>query len=261
MKDEDRMRAMAKFKNKRMEKSKPESERDSGFSDGSSEHLSVIDRTEDSRSQAAPLVQGLSPTIIMNNAVLKQPGEARVCVKPWPVDVVPQPQVVFLQPVVPNTHTHTKHASQRRRHRKLLPIRKSYPRIAPHPGDNPLQSDSNRSSSSGKSSSSSQSESSSCSGAPVPETPGESDTRPESTDNRSHSHRDNRVKRFCNTYNILRSSGLLDITLRTKDLIRQNRRTQSELDRLREHTRMFLQALESGDLGVWRSLETSLQEQ
>ncbi|XP_039546116.1 CLOCK-interacting pacemaker [Pimephales promelas] len=249
MKDEDRMRAMAKFKNKRMEKSKPESERDSGFSDGSSEHLSVIDRPEDSR-----LVQGLSPMIIMNNVVLKQPGEGRVCVKPWPVDVVPQPQVVFLQPVVPNTHTHTKHTSQRRRHRKLLPIRKSYPRIAPHPGDTALQSDSERSSSS-------PSESGSRPGAPVPETPAESDPRPESTDDRSRSHTDNRLKRFCNTYNILRSSGLLDITLRTKDLIRQNRRTQAELDRLREHTRMFMQALESGDPGLWRSLETSLQDQ
>lgn len=32
MKDEERMRAMARFKNRRMEKSKPESERDSGFS-------------------------------------------------------------------------------------------------------------------------------------------------------------------------------------------------------------------------------------
>lgn len=257
MKDEDRMRAMARFKNKRMEKWKPESERDSGFSDGSSEHMSVI---EDSRSQVSPLVQGLSPMIIMNNVVLKQSGEARVSVKPWPVDVVPQPQVVFLQPVVPKTHTHTKHTSQRRRHRKLLPIRKSYPRIAPHPGDKPLQNN-NSSSSSVQSSSSSQNQSSSFPDAPVPETSGESDTRPESTDNRSHSHTDNRIKRFCNTYNILRSSGLLDITLRTKDLIRQNRRTQSELDRLREHTRMFLQALETGDPGLWRSLETRLQEQ
>ncbi|CAM4685922.1 unnamed protein product [Leuciscus chuanchicus] len=256
MKDEDRMRAMAKFKNKRMEKSKPESERDSGFSDASSE--------QDSRSQVSPLVQGLSPMIIMNNVVLKQ-AEARVSVKPWAVDVVPQPQVVFLQPVVPNTHTHTKHTSQRRRHRKLLPIRKSYPRIAPHPGDNPLQT-SNSSSSSVKSSSSSHSDrahnqSNSSPDAPVPETSGESHTRPQSTDNRSHSHTDNRIKRFCNTYNILRSSGLLDITLRTKDLIRQNRRTQSELDQLREHTRMFLKALETGDPGLWRSLETSLQEQ
>ncbi|XP_077096352.1 CLOCK-interacting pacemaker [Siphateles boraxobius] len=256
MKDEDCMRAMAKFRNRRMEKWKPESERDSGFSDGSSEHRSVI---EDSRS---PLAQGLAPMIIMNSVVLKQSGEARV--KPWPVDVVPQPQVVFLQPVVPktHTHTHTKHTSQRRRHRKLLPIRKSYPRIAPHPGDNPLQS--NSSSSSVRSSGSSHSdgaESNSFPDAPVAETSGESDARPESTDNRFHSHTDNRSKRFCNTYNILSSSGLLDITLRTKDLIRQNRRTQSELDRLREHTHMFLRALETGDPAVWRSLETSLQEQ
>ncbi|KAK7134115.1 hypothetical protein R3I94_015840 [Phoxinus phoxinus] len=253
MTDEERMRAMAKFKHRRMEKRKPESERDSGFSDGSSEHLSVL---EDSGSQVSPLVPGLSPMILMNSVVLEQSGEARVSVKPWPVPV-PQPQVVFLQPVVPETHTHTKHTSQRRRHRKLLPIRKSYPRIAPHPGDSPLQNSSSSSSSANSSSSShsgrAQSRSSST------QTPGASDASPEPADTRSHT--DSRIKRFCNTYNILRSSGLLDITLRTKDLIRQNRRTQSELDRLREHTRMFLRALETGDPAVWRSLETSLQEE
>ncbi|KAK7151339.1 hypothetical protein R3I93_012317 [Phoxinus phoxinus] len=241
MTDEERMRAMAKFKHRRMEKRKPESERDSGFSDGSSEHLSVL---EDSGSQVSPLVPGLSPMILMNSVVLEQSGEARVSVKPWPVPV-PQPQVVFLQPVVPETHTHTKHTSQRRRHRKLLPIRKSYPRIAPHPGDSLLQNSSSSSSSHSRSSST--------------QTPGASDASPEPADTRSHT--DSRIKRFCNTYNILRSSGLLDITLRTKDLIRQNRRTQSELDRLREHTRMFLRALETGDPAVWRSLETSLQEE
>ncbi|XP_055728216.1 CLOCK-interacting pacemaker [Salvelinus fontinalis] len=68
-------------------------------------------------------------------------------------------------------------------------------------------------------------------------------------------------KRFCNTYNILSKSGLLEITLSTKDLIRQNRRTQVDLDRLKEHTNLFLEALQTGDTSIWSKLQTSLQEE
>ncbi|XP_056437852.1 CLOCK-interacting pacemaker [Gadus chalcogrammus] len=67
--------------------------------------------------------------------------------------------------------------------------------------------------------------------------------------------------RFCNTYNILSESGLLDITLKTKELQRQNRHTQGELDRLKEHTELFIQALLSGDPGVILRLQTRLQEE
>ena len=67
--------------------------------------------------------------------------------------------------------------------------------------------------------------------------------------------------RFCNTYNILSESGLLDITLKTKELQRQNRHTQGELDRLKEHTELFIQALLSGDPGVVLRLQTRLQEE
>lgn len=68
-------------------------------------------------------------------------------------------------------------------------------------------------------------------------------------------------KRFCNTYNILSKSGLLDITLRTKELLRQNRRTQSDLDRLKEHMDLFLQALHSGDTSICVQLQARLQEE
>lgn len=71
----------------------------------------------------------------------------------------------------------------------------------------------------------------------------------------------NKRKRFCNTYNILSKSGLLDITLRTKELIRQNRRTQGDLDRLREHTNLFMEVLKSGDSTVVNQLLTSMQEE
>lgn len=291
---------MAKFKNKRMEKSKPESERDSGFSDGSSEHLSAIDQTDTedsslSRSQVSPMaavvggaLQGLSPMIIMNNVVLKQSGETAPSLKPWAfspaVEVVQQPQVVFLQPVVPQRSASVPkgHTSKRRRHKKYLPILKSYPKIAPHPGDNPLKSSSSSSASSVKSSSSFHTDCGQSSSSPLPgslpasalphDASADSDTtsveqRPESPDGRSScnsrgiSDTDNKIKRFCNTYNILSKSGLLDITLRTKELIRQNRRTQTEVERLREHTNMFMEALQTGDSGIWSKLQMSMNEE
>ncbi|XP_051953992.1 CLOCK-interacting pacemaker-like [Xyrauchen texanus] len=330
LKDEGRLRAMDKYKSKRTDKSKPDSERDSGFSDGSSEHLSVIDQadTDDaacsvgSRSRSSPLaavvggtLQRLSPMIIMNNVVLNQSRETPP-LKPWSfspaVDVVQQPQVVFLQPVVPQRTAAALNRPplKRRRHKKYLPILKSYPKIAPHPGDNPHSSSSASSSSSDSSVKSDSlsscrsqkdrrhgSQSSVTSDTPnepgslqsstrPPHTSADSNMpgcltdegqthgRPESTDKRSdppmHNSRvlhggrgdtDNKVKRFCNTYNILSKSGLLNITLRTKELIRQNRRTQTELERLREHTNLFMEALQTGDSGIWGKLQTSLLEE
>uniref|UniRef100_A0A8C6SHT3 CLOCK-interacting pacemaker b n=1 Tax=Neogobius melanostomus TaxID=47308 RepID=A0A8C6SHT3_9GOBI len=70
-----------------------------------------------------------------------------------------------------------------------------------------------------------------------------------------------RRKRFCNTYNILRKSGLLDITLRTKELLWQNKRTQSDLERLKEQTDLFLQALRSRDASICVKLQASLREE
>ncbi|XP_050994346.1 CLOCK-interacting pacemaker isoform X2 [Labeo rohita] len=299
MKDEGHMRAMARFKNKRMEKSKPESERDSGFSDGSSEHLSVVDQTEtdgasrsSSRSQASQLtavvggaLPGLSPMIIMNNVVLKQSGENPSSLKPWAfspaVEVVQQPQVVFLQPVVPQRSTPVPKGppSKRRRHKKYLPILKSYPKIAPHPGDKPPKSSSSSSTSSSSSASSVKSSSSprSQKDSPVPSAlPPPADSHTTAAERKSESvdgsprtltptlrsvDTDNKIKRFCNTYNILSKSGLLDITLRTKELIRQNRRTQTELERLREHTNLFMEALQTGDSTIWSKLQMSMQEE
>nr|XP_029487677.1 CLOCK-interacting pacemaker-like [Oncorhynchus nerka] len=364
--------------------SRTDSERDSGFSDAST--IDLTDSEDSSRTvskreaQHPPSGSGSHPSqlavlggsysnmspMIMKNVLLKQPGNNYPSQKPWgfspAVEMVQQPQVVFVQPVVSPVVSHCtisnpkEATSKRRRPKKNLPILRSYPKIAPHPGDsssssggvsscyfpasspsasshrehhhnhrNKQQRHQSRSSSCGSSGSSTPSlpppssslspspqhrltpsltDSSACSSparsslavsrsefspAPSPAltvTPSDTLTSevPEKTktlslpqptvtttnDNSCHddsNHDDNsddhdiKRKRFCNTYNILSKSGLLEITLSTKDLIRQNRRTQVDLDRLKEHTNLFLQALQTGDTSIWSKLQTSLQEE
>uniref|UniRef100_A0A3P9PME9 CLOCK-interacting pacemaker b n=1 Tax=Poecilia reticulata TaxID=8081 RepID=A0A3P9PME9_POERE len=279
--------------------------------DASSEHLSTMDTTdsEDSpqpggrqRAQAAgsgpkpsPLAvvggsySGLSPMIIMNNVVLKQNPPS---LKPWgfspAVEVVqpvgPQPQVVFLQPVV-SRQASKEAASKHRRSKKYLPILKSYPKIAPHPGDKKCTASPSLPGTPSTPSTMSpllQSRLSlpaaeTSSATPAAERPssasdalpfGHSENQALTLDcisslecSASDGNPDTKRKRFCNTYNILSKSGLLDITLRTKELLRQNQSTQNELDRLKKHTDLFLQALQSGDTSVCMKLLTSLQEE
>ncbi|TNM95110.1 hypothetical protein fugu_017869 [Takifugu bimaculatus] len=337
--------------------SQVESERDSGFSDASSEHMSTMDTTDAEDSPRPSVKQGLqasssgqpsqltvvggsysnmSPMIIMNNVLLKQPGDNPPALKPWGFSptvevvqpVVQQPQVVFLQPVVSRqASSASKEVSSRhRRPKNYLPILKSYPKIAPHPGDGSSSSGrGTASSSSSTSSSSSGSEkgsSPSCqrdkqqkgsgsasslspSAPAVPSSPhpAEADSgsasvreKPSSPVSQaqlisssaspptsvakslpvpwgdaqedtqvppdpSDSSADIKRKRFCNTYNILSKSGLLDIALRTKELHRQNRRTQTDLEQLKEHTDLFLQALYSGDASICIKLQARLQEE
>ncbi|XP_034555538.1 CLOCK-interacting pacemaker [Notolabrus celidotus] len=366
--------------------SRADSERDSGFSDTSSEHTSTMDTTdsEDSPRPAAPKGQqksgsgpqpsqltvvggsysNLSPMIIMNNVVLKQPGDNPPALKPWRFSptvevvqpVVQQPQVVFLQPVVSRQASPASKdtSSRHRRPKKYLPILKSYPKIAPHPGDSSSSSgrgtasscsSSSSSSCSSYSSSSSSTESKRGSGStsthrehcqrekqqkslcavstssasstpslpasPCPMSPllqnrlslhavdtsaSSSPTRempspavsqcelttslsftqssgskkqallvpfetPQDNDSLEDNESDTKRKRFCNTYNILSKSGLLDIALRTKELHRQNRRTQSDLDKLKEHTDLFLQAAWSNDTSIFLKLQASLQKE
>ncbi|XP_024146920.1 CLOCK-interacting pacemaker [Oryzias melastigma] len=319
--------------------SRPDSERDSGFSDASSEQMSSMETT-DSEDSTHPVVRrghrgsglavvggsysSLSPMIIMNNVLLKQPGENPPAMKPWGLNptvkvvqpVVQQPPFVFIQPVV--SRQASKGAPPRhKRSKKYLPILKSYPKIAPYPRDSSGRgsASSSISSSSGSERSSSslnsnqweasQRESTSDSPTPsLPVTAGAASPRNQSrpslqspeastpssavtqtevmTSPCSKNHplsclrpssassdqcslsdcdSDSKRKRFCNTYNILSKSGLLDITLRTKELLRQNRRSQSELERLKEQTDLFLRALQSGDTGLRLQLQASLQEE
>ncbi|XP_005170287.1 CLOCK-interacting pacemaker [Danio rerio] len=311
MKGEAHLRAMGRFKNRRMEKSKKDSERDSGFSDSSA--VDQTDADDDSRPHTSQLtavvggaLQGLQPMIIMNNVVLNQPSESSASLKPWfspAVEVLQQPQVVFLQPVVPQRSSNTPKTqlSKRRRHKKYLPILKSYARIAPHPHKSSTSSSvsSSSSTSSIRSSASNPTEHRQTDATPPvasvhpQNTPadGAKDTEcmlasqtaectlaSQSTERTLaskstectlaaqstlaiplHSETESKTKRFCNTYNILSKSGLLDITLRTKELIRQNRRTQTELDRLRKHTELFLEALQTGDAEIWSRLQTDME--
>uniref|UniRef100_A0A8C2ZTV7 CLOCK-interacting pacemaker a n=1 Tax=Cyclopterus lumpus TaxID=8103 RepID=A0A8C2ZTV7_CYCLU len=69
----------------------------------------------------------------------------------------------------------------------------------------------------------------------------------------------NKLKRFSNTYNILNKSGLLGITMRTKQLIKENKRTQGQLQQLQEQTVMLLEAQSTGDPQLWTKLQLSLQ--
>ncbi|XP_023558057.1 CLOCK-interacting pacemaker isoform X2 [Octodon degus] len=70
--------------------------------------------------------------------------------------------------------------------------------------------------------------------------------------------RQNKHRRFQNTLVVLHKSGLLEITLKTKELIRQNQATQVELDQLKEQTQLFIEAAKSRAPQAWAKLQASL---
>ncbi|KAG7333125.1 hypothetical protein KOW79_003260 [Hemibagrus wyckioides] len=53
-------------------------------------------------------------------------------------------------------------------------------------------------------------------------------------------------RRFLNTVEILSQSGLLDITLRTQELLRQSAATEQNIAQLRQHTHLLRQAVHAG---------------
>nr|XP_056702293.1 CLOCK-interacting pacemaker-like [Euleptes europaea] len=65
-------------------------------------------------------------------------------------------------------------------------------------------------------------------------------------------------RRFHNTVEILRKSGLLGITLRTKELIRQNSSTQRDLADLREQAQLLCEAVQSNDALAWTRLQEAV---
>lgn len=74
-----------------------------------------------------------------------------------------------------------------------------------------------------------------------------------------------RHRRFLNTVEILRQSGLLDITLRTQELLRQSNATERDIVQLRQHTQLLCQAASnfSGSLDgntVWKNLHQAMAE-
>ncbi|KAM8833155.1 CLOCK-interacting pacemaker a [Synchiropus picturatus] len=280
---------------------KSDLERDSGFSDASSEYLSAVELTDsEDAGRKEPLVvqdpaavhmalmggsySNLPPMIIMNNFVLKQPPQA-AAEKQWsfpsPLESMPQSQVVLLQPVVPDCNgVSTKTVPEQSRQSKV-PAPKSYPRIAPHPGDVPTK----RSGSSRMKGSSSAYEQRRHhhhhhghyrSASPQTQ-PSAASSEPadifevmNSQTSQAQTQLDqptltsvvtpNPQERFSNTYNILNKCGLLGITMRTKQLIQDNKRTQGQLQQLQAQTELLLQALDSGDPHLWTKLQLSLQD-
>ncbi|XP_059675375.1 CLOCK-interacting pacemaker [Gavia stellata] len=67
-----------------------------------------------------------------------------------------------------------------------------------------------------------------------------------------------KCRRFQNTLVVLRRSGLLEITLKTKELIHQNQVTQAELDLLKHQTQLFIEAIKNNAPQSWAELEASL---
>lgn len=316
---------------------KPDLERDSGFSDASSEYLSTVDFTDsEDAGRNGPIARqdpsgpqvavmggsyaGLSPMIIMNNFVLKQPSLVAPAEKQWgfpsPLEVMPQSQVVLLQPMVSSgsSSNSSKTDSENIRQSKSN-TPKSYAKIAPHPADAATKRVGSSRVRVSSTSSHDQRQRrhhhrhrlySSPSPQPSLQTPGKPISDFEATTNQSHvaerqqqptdkclpllagsssqppytdefrtetgsdrMHEDedqdpisvdgNKLKRFSNTYNILNNSGLLGITMRTKQLIKENKRTQGELQQLQEQTALLLEALSSGDPQLWSKLQLSLQ--
>ncbi|XP_073338468.1 CLOCK-interacting pacemaker [Pagrus major] len=74
-----------------------------------------------------------------------------------------------------------------------------------------------------------------------------------------------RHRRFFNTVEILRQSGLLDITLRTKELLRQSNTTERDIAQLRQHTELLCQAASNptgslNGLTAWEHVHRSMAE-
>ncbi|XP_029373368.1 CLOCK-interacting pacemaker-like [Echeneis naucrates] len=75
----------------------------------------------------------------------------------------------------------------------------------------------------------------------------------------------NRHRRFLNTVKILRQSGLLDITLRTKELLQQSNATERDIAQLRQHTELLFQAANNPSYGpngmaAWECLHKAMSE-
>lgn len=74
-----------------------------------------------------------------------------------------------------------------------------------------------------------------------------------------------RHRRFLNTVEILKQSGLLDITLRTKELLRQSNTTERDIAQLRQHTELLCRAASNptcslNGLSAWEHVHRCMAE-
>ncbi|KAG7223113.1 hypothetical protein INR49_015872 [Caranx melampygus] len=72
-------------------------------------------------------------------------------------------------------------------------------------------------------------------------------------------------RRFLNTVEILRQSGLLDITLRTKELLQQSNATERDIAQLRQHAELFCEAARNPNcsfngITTWERLHRAMAE-
>ncbi|XP_043119779.1 CLOCK-interacting pacemaker a [Puntigrus tetrazona] len=327
-------------------KSSSEIDRDS---DASSGYFSALDQTDfedigptSTAAQSMPTAlqvpfipgshPGVSPMIVMNNLALKQPNSMAPALKPWSLnaslDVVPQSQLLFLQPVTPAGDCTIQSSGKQKHSRKHASMQNAFPKISPQEstideGPSAINKRSNHSHAGrhqrrrcdekpfhvsslkqdapetftdydvdpdiaslgeiGRSVEDVAVENSSSRLSDLQEphtttspfslcadsflasfpqkSPKASVTESSDVENipEALSPSSSKRKRFCNTYNILNRSGLLGITMRTKELIRQNKRSQAQLQSLQAQTDLFLEAICSGDPKVWTRLQLILQ--
>lgn len=71
-----------------------------------------------------------------------------------------------------------------------------------------------------------------------------------------------RHRRFLNTVEILSQSGLLDITLRTQELLRKSAATEREIAQLRHHTQLLCQATQAcpSSPDAWNRVHQAMAE-
>lgn len=68
----------------------------------------------------------------------------------------------------------------------------------------------------------------------------------------------NKDRRFQNTLDVLRRSGLLSIAMKTKELARLNQATQVQLERLQEQVALYTKAICNNNPEDWQMLQDSL---
>nr|XP_057936993.1 CLOCK-interacting pacemaker [Doryrhamphus excisus] len=238
------------------------------------------------------------PIYIINNMVFKQPETIQTNGQPlWrnvPCEAA-RPgsphMMLFQQPgLMPTAFQLLRPLSRKSNHptgKKVtdtqLPVLNSYPRIAPHPSKKPPEKPDEahnlskrvRTERKGhlKPAGSSQepatseqpcsSPSSSLCGTP----PSSASSKPSTLTSRGSQRSragNTRHRRFHNTVEALHQSGLLDITLRTKELLRQSNATEQEIAQLRRHTELFCQAagrsLSGATSAAWQSVHRIMTE-
>uniref|UniRef100_A0A8D0AXL8 CLOCK-interacting pacemaker n=1 Tax=Salvator merianae TaxID=96440 RepID=A0A8D0AXL8_SALMN len=310
-----------------------EGEKDSGFSDESSEYLSAVEQTDvqdqadfprhqHAKLQEAPqeapgglsgsAFPGLAPIYIVKNVILKQPlgtsppTQFLAWSSPHALDrtQASPAHILFIQPPVATLkppHPGQKAPSSTE---SLLPILNAYPKIAPHPGHG-LQPRGTAGGTCGPTppggagknkrfcleeawvSSSEPTAPKDSRGGQQEEPPPPASGQPAATllspgavsqntvssstgldqaEGRALSRAAKKLagsslgkqRRFHNTLEILRKSGLLGITLRTKELLRQNSGTQRDLLELREQAQLLCEAVQNNDSEAWARLREAV---